>query len=71
MGLGAGYNVTAGQASHLTRYVWHILPQQLTLLASVTISRDRLNLHPPFSRRSVHRVAGRFGLVPRRSAKQA
>ena len=66
MGLGAGYNVTAGQALHLTRYVWHILPQQLTLLASVTISRDRLNLHHPLStsfcsscRRSV-----RFGASP-------
>ena len=68
---GAGYKVTACQALHLTRYVWHILPQQLTLLASVAISRDRLNLHHPFSRRSVHRAAVRFGSAPRRSAKQA
>lgn len=71
MGLGTGYNVTVGQASHLTRYVRRILPQQLTLLASVAISRDRLNLHHLFSRRSVHRAAVRFGSVPRRSAKQA
>ena len=61
---GTGYKVTACQALHLTRYVWHILPQQLTLLASVTISRDRLNLHHLLSRRSVHRAAVRFGAAP-------
>lgn len=69
MGLGTGYKVAACQALHLTRRYWLTLPEQLTLFASVTISRDRLNLHSPFRRRScsVFRVpcrSPRFCVAP-------